>query len=173
MEPARYLKAFRRRLGVDRRMHPGRARRRMDHDGDREPPQITPPPTQQYSAEVLLLSDGSSPDPIVTNLDTLAVVATTSPVLEKVAAILDFKGNPTALTPTVVADHDTGILTISVVSDDREQAIKLADCLRAGVDGISDGSEDGVHAAADRSAGRQDPGAADIGWAWRRSCDPR
>ena len=82
---------------------------------------------------MLLLSDGSSPDPIVTNLDTLAVVATTSPVLEKVAAILDFKGNPTALTPTVVADHDTGILTISVVGDDREQAIELADAYEQGL----------------------------------------
>ena len=97
------------------------------------PPQTTPPPTHQYSADVLLLSDGSSPDPIVTNLDTLAVVATTSPVLEQVAAILDFKGNPTALTPTVVADHDTGILTISVVGDDREQAIKLADAYEQGL----------------------------------------
>ena len=116
MEPARYLKAFRRRWAwivacVLVALAAGWITTATVHTAADH----APPIRQQYSADVLLLSDGSSPDPIVTNLDTLAVVATTSPVLEKVAAILDFKGNPTALTPTVVADHDTGILTISVV----------------------------------------------------------
>ena len=133
MEPARYLKAFRRRWAWIVACILVALAAGWITTATVTPPQTTPPPTHQYSADVLLLSDGSSPDPIVTNLDTLAVVATTSPVLEQVAAILDFKGNPTALTPTVVADHDTGILTISVVGDDREQAIKLADAYEQGL----------------------------------------
>ena len=133
MEPARYLKAFRRRWAWIVACVLVALAAGWITTATVTPPQITSPIRQQYSAEVLLLNDGTSDDPIVTNLDTLAVVATTSPVLEKVAAILDFKGNPTALAPTVVADHDTGILTVSVVRDTREQAIALADAYEQGL----------------------------------------
>ena len=103
MEPARYLKAFRRRWAWIVACVLVALAAGWITTATVKPPETTPPIRQQYSADVLLLGDGSSPDPIVTNLDTLAVVAATSPVLEQVAAILDFKGNPTALTPTVVA----------------------------------------------------------------------
>ena len=96
MEPARYLKAFRRRWAWIVACVLVALAAGWITTVTVTPPQPTAPIRQQYSADVLLLGDGSSQDPIVTNLDTLAVVATTSPVLEKVAAILWWSALPGA-----------------------------------------------------------------------------
>ncbi len=113
MDPTRYLKAFRRRwawivacvlvaVGVGWLTTATVA-------------PVDPNPPRFYTADALLLSDGTGTDPLSNNLDTLAVVATTTPVLDKVAQALGYEGDPSDLaTATVIPDTQTGILRISV-----------------------------------------------------------
>ena len=132
MDPARYLKAFRRRWAwivacVVIAVAAGwvtTATVAPVSSGDT---------FTSYYSDLLLLSDGSSDDPIVTNLDTLSIVATTTPVLERVAEILNYKGDPLDLTPSVTPDVDTGILTIETSADTAKEAVERANAYEQGL----------------------------------------
>ncbi len=133
MDPGRYLKAFRRRWAwIVACVIVALAAGWITTETVAAPPTVQPSVTR-YVSDVLLLSDGTSADPVVRNPDILAVAATQRPVLENVAEILDYKGDAASLTPSVSVDPHTGILTISVTADDRQQAIERADAYVLGL----------------------------------------
>lgn len=132
MDPIRYLKAFRRRwLWIVACVVVALAAGWFTTE--------TVAPTAgkagpaQYSAEALLLSDGSS-----LPLNTLAVVATTPPVLERVANATGYPGDPLELAGSVTAvpDIDTGILSIQSIADEPAKAEEIALAFKNGLIGF-------------------------------------
>jgi capsular exopolysaccharide synthesis family protein len=91
-----------------------------------------PPPT--YQAETVLLNTGSFGVPGVTNLNTLAAIATIPDISERVAEDIKYTaGDPAGLggRVTAIADTEAGLFRISATDSDPAFAKKLADSFAA------------------------------------------
>jgi capsular exopolysaccharide synthesis family protein len=92
----------------------------------------TGPPVRQYQASSVMLNTGSSSTfaaPGFANLRTIAELATVGDVPRRVAEEIGYDGDPLELARQIrsVGNVDTGILRISAVSTDPQEAKRLAD----------------------------------------------
>lgn len=133
MDPIRYLKAFRRRWAwivacVVVAVAAGWLTTETVVPVDPDPPKF-------FAAEAMLLTDGSGGDPLTNNLNTLAVVTTTTPVLSEVARILGYEGDPNDLASgvSVVPETETGILRISVGGSVQSEVRRTAAAFQRGL----------------------------------------
>lgn len=87
------------------------------------------PAIRSYQATALLLSVGQINVPGVSNLDTVARLATIEPVLDRVAKDVDYEGDPASLAASVqaFADPTAGLLSITAFSRDAKEAVTIAD----------------------------------------------
>ncbi len=94
------------------------------------PPQ---PATASYTATAVVLNSGSFSGPVpnaaATSLDTVATLATLDPVVERVASVIGYEGDPRTLVENVAAvadENSPGIVRITASSVDPQDAVKVA-----------------------------------------------